>query len=79
MPFLCTILSRYKVVYREIIEKMCIRDRAIGAGLPVLIGIFTASVMEQEQNAGDCLLYTSAGIIPCMFPLRWAASVFRIL
>ena len=22
-------------------------------GLPVLIGIFTASVMEQEQNAGD--------------------------
>lgn len=27
--------------------------QAIGAGLPVLIGIFTASVMEQEQNAGD--------------------------
>lgn len=34
--------------------------QAIGAGLPVLIGIFTASVMEQEQNAGDfkiCCLY----------------------
>lgn len=27
--------------------------QAIGAGLPVLIGIFTASVMEQEQNAGN--------------------------
>ena len=27
--------------------------QAIGAGLPVLIGIFIASVMEQEQNAGD--------------------------
>lgn len=27
--------------------------QAIGAGLPVLVGIFTASVMEQEQNAGD--------------------------
>ena len=26
--------------------------QAIGAGLPALIGIFTASVMEQEQNAG---------------------------
>lgn len=24
--------------------------QAIGAGLPVLIGIFTASVMEQEQK-----------------------------
>ncbi len=34
--------------------------QAIGAGLPVLIGIFTASVMEQEQNAGifkTCCLY----------------------
>ena len=31
--------------------------QAIGAGLPVLIGIFTASVMEQEQNAGDFLKY----------------------
>lgn len=27
--------------------------QAIGVGLPVLIGIFTASVMEQEQNAGN--------------------------
>lgn len=27
--------------------------QVIGAGLPVLIGIFTASVMEQEQNAGN--------------------------
>ena len=27
--------------------------QAIGAGLPVLVGIFTASVMEQEQNAGN--------------------------
>lgn len=27
--------------------------QVIGAGLPVLVGIFTASVMEQEQNAGD--------------------------
>lgn len=27
---------------------------AIGAGFPVLIGIFTASIMEQEQNAGGC-------------------------
>ena len=26
---------------------------AVGAGFPVLIGIFTASVMEQEQNAGE--------------------------
>lgn len=28
--------------------------QAVGAGFPVLIGIFTASVMEQEQNAGGC-------------------------
>lgn len=28
--------------------------QAIGAGLPVLIGIFAASIMEQEQNAGAC-------------------------
>ncbi len=27
--------------------------QAIGTGLPVLVGIFTASVMEQEQNAGN--------------------------
>lgn len=27
--------------------------QAIGAGLPVLIGIFTASMIEQEENAGD--------------------------
>ena len=27
--------------------------QAIGAGLPVLVGIFAASVMEQEQNAGS--------------------------
>lgn len=27
---------------------------AIGAGFPVLIGIFTASIMEQEQKAGGC-------------------------
>ena len=27
--------------------------QAIGAGLPVLVGIFAASVMEQEQNAGN--------------------------
>ena len=26
--------------------------QAVGAGFPVLIGIFTASMMEQEQNAG---------------------------
>lgn len=26
--------------------------QAVGAGLPSLLGIFTASVMEQEQNAG---------------------------
>ena len=28
--------------------------QAIGAGFPVLIGIFTASMQEQEQNAGAC-------------------------
>lgn len=28
--------------------------QAVGAGFPVLIGIFTASIMEQEQNAGMC-------------------------
>ena len=28
--------------------------QVVGAGFPVLIGIFTASVMEQEQNAGVC-------------------------
>ena len=28
--------------------------QAVGAGFPVLIGIFTASIMEQEQNAGVC-------------------------
>ena len=28
--------------------------QAVGAGFPVLIGIFTASVMEQEQNDGVC-------------------------
>lgn len=27
--------------------------QAVGAGFPVLIGIFTASIMEQEQNAGE--------------------------
>lgn len=27
--------------------------QAVGAGFPVLIGIFTAGMMEQEQNAGD--------------------------
>lgn len=27
--------------------------QAVGAGFPVLIGIFTAGVMEQEQNAGS--------------------------
>lgn len=27
---------------------------ALGAGFPVLIGIFTASIMEQEQKAGGC-------------------------
>ena len=26
--------------------------QAVGAGFPVLIGIFAASIMEQEQNAG---------------------------
>ncbi|MDY3250457.1 MAG: lantibiotic immunity ABC transporter MutG family permease subunit [Candidatus Choladocola sp.] len=26
--------------------------QSVGAGFPVLIGIFTASIMEQEQNAG---------------------------
>lgn len=28
--------------------------QAVGTGFPVLIGIFTASIMEQEQNAGAC-------------------------
>lgn len=28
--------------------------QAVGAGFPILIGIFTASIMEQEQNAGGC-------------------------
>lgn len=28
--------------------------QAVGAGFPVLIGIFTAGIMEQEQNAGGC-------------------------
>lgn len=28
--------------------------QAVGAGFPVLIGIFTASIMEQEQTAGAC-------------------------
>lgn len=28
--------------------------QAVGAGFPVLIGVFTASIMEQEQNAGEC-------------------------
>lgn len=28
--------------------------QAVGAGFPVLIGIFAASIMEQEQNAGGC-------------------------
>ena len=28
--------------------------QAVRAGFPVLIGIFTASIMEQEQNAGAC-------------------------
>ena len=26
--------------------------QAVGTGFPVLIGIFTANIMEQEQNAG---------------------------
>lgn len=28
--------------------------QAVGAGFPALIGIFTANIMEQEQNAGEC-------------------------
>lgn len=28
--------------------------QAVGTGFPVLIGIFTASIAEQEQNAGAC-------------------------
>lgn len=28
--------------------------QVVGAGFPVLIGMFTASIMEQEQNAGVC-------------------------
>ena len=43
--------------------------QAIGAGLPVLIGIFTASVMEQEQNAGVPLhLPHSVRCWCCKFP-----------
>lgn len=33
--------------------KMIAFYQAIGSGFPVLIGIFTASMMEQEQNAGS--------------------------
>lgn len=36
----------------DISTKVTAFYQAIGAGLPVLVGIFTASVMEQEQNAG---------------------------
>lgn len=36
----------------DISTKVTAFYQAIGAGLPALIGIFTASVMEQEQNAG---------------------------
>lgn len=28
--------------------------QTVGMGFPVLIGIFTAGMMEQEQNAGEC-------------------------
>lgn len=37
----------------DISTKVMAFYQTIGVGLPVLIGIFTASVMEQEQNAGD--------------------------
>ena len=49
--------------------------QAIGAGLPVLIGIFTASVMEQEQNAGDFqnLLFIetvdATGFVSVLYPI----------
>ena len=33
--------------------KVVVFYQAVGAGFPVLIGIFTASMIKQEQNAGD--------------------------
>lgn len=37
----------------DIPTKVAAFYQTIGSGLPVLIGIFAASVMEQEQNAGN--------------------------
>lgn len=53
--------------------------QAVGAGFPVLIGIFTAGVVEQEQNAGEfqnlltlpekCAAFVSKLLLLLMFSL----------
>ena len=47
-------LAYYSYSGWDVSTKVCVFFQAMGCGFPVLIGIFTASVAEQEQNAGNC-------------------------
>ena len=47
-------LAYYSISAWDESTKIIAFYQAVGAGFPVLIGIFTASIMEQEQNAGAC-------------------------
>lgn len=54
IPFLTSgvFLSYYSFSVWNDTTKIIAFYQAVGAGFPVLIGIFTASVVKQEQNAG---------------------------
>lgn len=47
-------LAYYSYSGWDVNTKICAFFQAMGCGYPVLIGIFTATVAEQEQNAGNC-------------------------
>lgn len=47
-------LAYYAFSSWSVNEKLIGFFQTVGAGFPALIGIFTASVTEQEQNAGAC-------------------------
>ncbi len=47
-------LAYYSISIWDENTKVIAFYQAVGAGFPALIGIFTACIMEQEQNAGEC-------------------------
>lgn len=47
-------LAYYSYSGWDVNTKICAFFQAMGCGYPILIGIFTATVAEQEQNAGNC-------------------------